>query len=83
MHGFALEAFGCKQLKRVIRPHHVEGADFRNHIGGNDSHNLVEARLRIDRFRHHFAEPTQQESRTAERGSHGLFPHAANLKFGH
>ena len=71
---FALEAFGGVQLERAVDPQHVDGADLRHHVGGNQHDNLVEAFLRADRFRHHLAEPAQQHARTAERARHGKLP---------
>ncbi len=65
----ALEAFGGVQLERAVDPQHVDGADLRHHVGGNQHDDLVEAFLRADRFRHHLAEPAQQHARTAERAS--------------
>ena len=76
----ALEAFGGVQLERAVDPQHVDGADLRHHVGGNQHDDLVEAFLRADRFRHHLAEPAQQHARTAERARHGNFLRAALIQ---
>ena len=70
----ALEALGGVQLKRAVDPQHVDGADLRHHVGGNQHDDLVETILRADRFRHHLAEAAQQHARTAERARHGNIP---------
>ena len=72
--GLALEAFGGVQLERAVDAQHVDGADLRHHVGGDQHDDLVEAFLRADRFRHHLAEPAQQHARTAERATHGKLP---------
>ena len=58
VHRFALEAFGGVQLERAVDAQHVDGADLRHHVGGDQHHDLVEAFLRADRLRHHLAKPT-------------------------
>ncbi len=72
VHGFRLEAFGGVKLERAVDAQHVDGADLRHHVGGDQHHDLVEAFLRADRLRHHFAKPAQQHARTAERATHGV-----------
>jgi hypothetical protein len=64
VHGVAIEAFGCIELERGIDAQHINRADLRNHVGGDQHHDLVEAFLRADRLRHHFAKPAQQHART-------------------
>ena len=72
VHGFVLEAFGRVKFKRGVAPQHIDGADLRNHVGGDQHHDLVKAFLRADRLRHDFAKPAQQHARTAERATHGV-----------
>jgi hypothetical protein len=76
-----LEAFGGVQLERAVDAQHVDGADLRHHVGGNQHDNLVQAFLRADRFRHHLAETAQQHARTAERATHGYFLRAASIQW--
>src|SRR5690606_38578649 len=45
-----------------------------HHIGGDQNDDFVEAVLRADRLRHHFAKPPQKHARTAERATHWLVP---------
>ena len=59
MDGFALQTFGREEFERVIGPHHIEGAHFRDHIGRDHHHDFIKARLCTDRFRHNFAETAQ------------------------
>ncbi len=59
VHGFPVKALGRVKLKRGVDPQHVDGAHLRDHVGGNQHHNLVETFLRADRLRHDFAKPTQ------------------------
>jgi len=66
-----LEAFRGVQLERAVDAQHVDGADLRHHVGGNQHDDFVQAFLRADRLRHHLTEPTQQHARTAERATHG------------
>ena len=71
VHGVALQAFGGVQLQGGIDAQHIDGAHLRNHVGGDQHHDLVKAFLRADRLRHHFAKPAQQHARTAECATHG------------
>ena len=71
VHGVALQAFGGVELQRGIDAQHIDRADLRNHVGGDQHHDLVKAFLRADRLRHHFAKPAQQHARTAECATHG------------
>ena len=72
VHRIAVEAFGGIQLKCQIDAQHIDGAHLRNHIGGDQHHDLVKAFLRADRLRHDFAKPAQQHARTAERATHDV-----------
>ena len=56
VHRLKVQAFGCVQFERAVDAQHIDRADLRNHVGGDQHHDLVEAFLRADRFRHHFAE---------------------------
>ena len=67
MHGLPVEAFGCEQLQRPVRARHIERAHFGDHVGGDEDDDAVETRLRADRLRHDFAEPPQQQTRSARR----------------
>ncbi len=67
-----VEAFGRIELERAVDAQHVDGANLRHHVGGDQHHDLVEAILRADRLRHHFAETAQQYARTAQRAAHGV-----------
>ena len=71
-----LRPFGGVELERAVDAQHVDGADLRHHVGGDQHHDLVEAFLRADRLRHHLAKPAQQHARTAERATHGVIPRA-------
>ena len=64
VHGVAVEAFCCIEFERGIDAQHINRADLRNHVGGDQHHDLIKAFLRADRLRHHFAKPTQQHART-------------------
>ena len=72
VHGLGFQAFGGIELEPAVHAQHIDGADLRHHVGGDQHHDLVEAFLRADRLRHHFAEPSQQHARTAERATHGV-----------
>ena len=72
VHGLAVQALGGVKLERAVDAQHVDRADLRHHVGGDQHHDLVEAFLRADRLRHHFAKPAQQHARTAERATHGV-----------
>ena len=74
VHGLRLEALGGVQLERAVHAQHVDGADLRHHVGGDQHHDLVQAFLRADRLRHHLAKPAQQHARTAERATHDVIP---------
>jgi hypothetical protein len=59
VHGLLLEALGGVELERAVHAQHVDGADLRNHVGGDQHHDLVQAVLRADLLRHDLAEPAQ------------------------
>ena len=70
--GFAVEALGGKKLEHAVAAHHIDGADLRHHVGGDENHDLVETILRSDRLRHDLAEAAQQKARTAGSTWHEL-----------
>ena len=72
VHRRLVQAFGGVELERAVDAQHVDGADLRHHVGGDQHHDLVQALLRADRLRHHFAKPAQQHARTAERATHDV-----------
>ncbi len=72
MHRVAIETFSGVEFERGIDAQHVDGADLRHHVGGDQHDDLVKAFLRADRLRHDFAESAQQHARTAERATHGV-----------
>ena len=74
MHGLPAQAFGGVKLEAPVHAQDVDGTHLRHHVGGDHHHDLVEAFLRADRLRHHFAEPSQKYARTAERATHGPHP---------
>ena len=55
VHGIAVEALGGVEFEGGIDAQHVDGANLRHHVGGDQHHDLVKAFLRADRLRHHFA----------------------------
>ena len=72
---FTIEALGRKQLHRAVRPHDIERADFGHHVGSDEHHDAVQARLRGDGLRHDLAEPPQQQTGSARRAhSESSFP---------
>jgi hypothetical protein len=72
--GFVLEALGGVQFQGSVHAQHVDRANLRHHVGGDQDDHLVEAILRADRLRHNFAETAQQHARTAKRATHLLDP---------
>ena len=74
VHGLAVEALGGIKLERAVDAQHVDGADLRHHVGGDQHHDLVEAVLRADRLRHDFAKPAQQYARSSQRAAHESDP---------
>ena len=77
VHRLLVQAFGGVKLERAVHAQHVDGADLRHHIGGDQHHDLVQALLRADLLRHHLAKPAQQHARTAERATHDVIPRAS------
>ncbi len=74
--GLAVEAFAGIELEGGVHAQHVDGTDLRNHVGGDQDDDLVEAFLRADRLRHDLAKPAQQHARTAERATHDVISRA-------
>ena len=61
--GLAVEALGGVEFERAVVAQHVHRADFRHHVGGDDHDDLVEFDLRCLRLRHHFPEPSEEDTR--------------------
>src|SRR5207244_948826 len=74
VHGLRIQAFGGVKLEAAVDAQHIDRADLRYHVGGDQHHDLVEAFLRTDRLRHYLAKPAQQHAWTAERATHDGFP---------
>ena len=72
MHRRLVQAFRGVKLERAVDAQHVDRADLRHHVGGDQHHDLVQAFLRADRLRHDLAEAAQQHARTAERATHDV-----------
>ena len=72
MDGVALQSFGGIEFERGVDAQDIDRAHLRNHVCGDQHHDLVKALLRADRLRHHFAKSAQQHARTAERATHGV-----------
>src|SRR3954470_24243032 len=70
VHRVGIEAFRSVELQRVIDPQYVDRAQLGHHVGGDHHHDSVEAYLRADLLRHHFAEPSQQDAGTSRRAPH-------------
>ena len=70
MDSFARKTLGGIEFKRIIGAHHIERAHFGNHVARNQCDDFIKASLRVDGFRHHFAEPPEQYAWTAECASH-------------
>ena len=70
VHGLRIEAFGGEQLERPVAPAQIERAHLRHHVGGDQHHHLVEARLRALALGHHLAQAAEQQSWGANGGWH-------------
>ena len=69
VHGARLQALRGEELQHVVGPQHIDRADFRDHIGRDQLHDLVEPFLGADRLRHDLAELPQEHARPGERPS--------------
>ena len=67
MHRLAVEALGGEQFQGSVGARDIERAHFRDHVGGDQDDDAVQARLSRDRLRHDFAEPPKQKSGSARR----------------
>ena len=79
MHGLGGQTLCGIEFERAIGAHDIERAHFGNHVAGDQCHDFVKAFLRVDGFRHHFAEPPEQYAWTAECASH----HQLSLNWSH
>ncbi len=68
--GGAVETLGGIELERAVGAQHIDRADLRHHVGGDQHHDPVEPLLRADRLRHDLAKPSEQHARAAERAAH-------------
>ena len=65
VHRLGVEAFGGEQLERAVAAAQIERAHLGHHVGGDQHHDLVEARLRALALGHHLAQAAEQQSRGA------------------
>ena len=64
------EAFGGVEFEHAIGAQHVERAHFGHHVLGDLAHDAVEPLLRLERLRHQFAQPFQQNARAGGHVTH-------------
>ena len=76
----AVQTFGRVEFETRVGAQHVDRADLGDHVGGDLDHDAIEARLRVDRFRHDFAEPTQQQTGAALSALHGPILSPSSLR---
>ena len=56
VHRLAVEAFGGEQFERAVAAAQIERAHLRDHVRGDQHHDLVEACLRALALGHHLAQ---------------------------
>jgi len=72
MHRLAVQALGGEEFEDVVVAQHIDRADLRHDVGGDQDDDPVETRLRTHRLRHGFAEAAQQKARASERSGHRI-----------
>ena len=65
-----IETFGGIELEDGIGTQHIERADLGHHVLGDFAHDAVEPLLRLQRFGHELAEPSQQNARAGREVTH-------------
>ena len=72
MHRFARQSLGGVELEHAVVARHIDRADLGHDVGRDQAHDPVETGLRADGLGHRFAQPPQQQTRSAESWPHGL-----------
>ena len=67
VNGFGVQTFRCIELKHIVSPEDIGRTDLCHHVRRNKADNLVESFLGPDRFRHHFAQSAQKDTRSGQR----------------
>lgn len=70
MHRLAVQPLGGVKLKRVIRPRHINRADLRHHLAGDQNNDFVEPVLRAQIFAHQLAQTAKQHAWADECAAH-------------
>ena len=70
MDGVLVQTFGGIEFENAIGAQHVDRAHFRDHVLRDLANDPVKALLRLERFRHQFAQPLEQDARTRREVSH-------------
>ena len=73
MDGLAVQALGGVKFKPLVGAQHIDRTHLRHHIGGDLHDDLVEPRLRVHRLRADFAQPAQQQARSAVSAPHRVY----------
>ena len=68
--GRRLQAFGGREFEFALPVDQIDRADFGDHVGSDQHDDLVEPLLRALRLRHDFAQPAEQNARTADGARH-------------
>ncbi len=64
MHGFGVQTLGREQFEHIAGAPQIDRTDFRDHVGRDHAHQLVEARLGAGALRHDLAQAAQKNART-------------------
>src|ERR1700751_3857476 len=70
--GLRREALRRKELEHAVIARDIDRADLGHDIRRDQAHDPVEASLRTDGLGHQFAQPPEQQARSAESWPHGL-----------
>ena len=70
MNGIGVKAFGRIEFELIIGSQNIDRADLGNHVGRDQTHDLVQPILRIGWLGHRFPKASQQYARP-----HHISPH--------
>ena len=70
MHGALVQTLGGVKLQHTVGAQHVDRTHLCDHVLRNLANNLIKAILRLERFRHQFAQPLEEDAWTRREVSH-------------
>ena len=73
VHRILVQTFGRIEIENAVRAENIGGAHFGDHVVRDLTNDPVQSLLRLERLRHQFAQPLEQDAGTRRKVSHRVF----------